>query len=183
VLDLTQQVLLLLFDNGGQVLAAWDPERGLSLDNFVGLVAEREAAAILRSGRRSAWAETPTPDDILELGQVGPEAEQQLSSRDELICIWHRLEAQLSPRGLALTRALLIEEQPIEEVARAFNTSPNALYAFRSRLRRTLKEIRDSLMTAREVSSEASSTGTLPESSPTLVAGAGSLPPQNGAEQ
>src|SRR5688572_12519098 len=57
VLDLTQQILLLLFDRDSRVLRSWAPERGLSLANFVGLVAEREAKAILRSGRRSAWAE------------------------------------------------------------------------------------------------------------------------------
>jgi hypothetical protein len=65
VLDLTQQILLLLFERDSRVLRSWDPERGLSLASFVGLVAEREAKAILRSGRRSAWAERPTSDDDL----------------------------------------------------------------------------------------------------------------------
>jgi hypothetical protein len=55
--------------------------RGLSLDNFVGLVAEREAATILRSGRRSAWAETPTADDVLALGPDDLEPERRLASR------------------------------------------------------------------------------------------------------
>jgi hypothetical protein len=50
VLDLTQQILLLLFDRDSRVLRSWDPGRGLALANFVGLV-EREARAILRSGR------------------------------------------------------------------------------------------------------------------------------------
>jgi len=81
VLDLTQQVLLLLFENGGRVLRSWDPLRGLSLRSFVGLVAEREAVTILRTGRRSAWAETPSSDDILERAEESPEAEGRLSAR------------------------------------------------------------------------------------------------------
>jgi RNA polymerase sigma-70 factor (ECF subfamily) len=144
VLDLTQEVLVVLFENDAAVLRSWDPERGLSLDNYVGCVAEREAGAILRSGRRSAWAETPTASDLIELADTDGE-ERRVTSRDELLEIWHRLEGQLSARGLALFEALLIEERPIEEVCERFETTANALYAFRSRLRERLQGIRRAL--------------------------------------
>jgi len=146
VLDLTQQILLLLFDRDARVLRSWDPSRGLSLLNFVGLVAEREAKAILRSGRRSAWAERPTADDevsALALDDRGPEDE--LVSREELTKIWHRLEEELSPRGMELFRALLIDQLSIEELSERFNMSSNALYTFRSRLRQQLHAIREQL--------------------------------------
>lgn len=146
VLDLTQQILLLLFDRDSRVLRSWDPERGLSLANFVGLVAEREAKAILRSGRRSAWAEKPTSDDDFSNVAVDARAlEDHVVSREELQKIWHSLEEQLSPRGLELFHALLIEQHSIEELAEKFNMSPNALYTFRSRLRQQVQEIRRQL--------------------------------------
>jgi len=146
VLDLAQQILLLLFDRDARVLRSWDPNRGLSLLNFVGLVAEREARAILRSGRRSAWAERPTSDDeVLELAAAGPAVEDELVSREELRKIWHRLEEELSPRGLELFRALLIEQLSIEEISEKFNMSSNALYTFKSRLRQQVQAIRQQL--------------------------------------
>jgi RNA polymerase sigma factor (sigma-70 family) len=146
VLDLTQQILLLLFDRDSRVLRSWDPERGLSLANFVGLVAEREAKAILRSGRRSAWAEKPTSEDDLSGFAADERAlEDHVVSREELRKIWHCLEEQLSPRGLELFHALLIEQLSIEELAERFDMSPNALYTFRSRLRQQVHEIRRQL--------------------------------------
>jgi RNA polymerase sigma-70 factor (ECF subfamily) len=146
VLDLAQQILLLLFDRDARVLRSWDPSRGLSLLNFVGLVAEREARAILRSGRRSAWAERPrSAEDVSTLVVDERALEDELGSREELSKIWHRLEETLSPRGLALFRALLIEELSIEEISEKFNMSPNALYTFRSRLRQQVQAIRQQL--------------------------------------
>jgi RNA polymerase sigma-70 factor (ECF subfamily) len=146
VLDLTQQILLLLFDRDSRVLRSWAPERGLSLANFVGLVAEREAKAILRSGRRSAWAEKPTSEDDVSAFAVDERVlEDHVVSREELQKLWHRLEEQLSPRGLELFHALLIEQLSIEELAERFDMSPNALYTFRSRLRQQVQEIRRQL--------------------------------------
>jgi DNA-directed RNA polymerase specialized sigma24 family protein len=142
LLDLTQQMLLLLFDNDGRVLARWDANLGLSLENFVGLVAEREVATILRSGRRSAWAETPTEDDVLALGADEVEPERRLASRDELVRIWRIVEERLSPRGIALLRALVIEELPIEQAAQEFGMSNASLYTFRSRARALMQQAR-----------------------------------------
>lgn len=49
-----------LFTDQGRALRAWDPARGLSLENFVGFVAERQIASILRTAKRSPWTEDPT---------------------------------------------------------------------------------------------------------------------------
>jgi len=71
--------------------------------------------------------------------------EDHVVSRDELARIWHRLEEELSPRGLELFRALLIEQLSIEETAARFDMSSNALYTFRSRLRQRVHAIRGEL--------------------------------------
>ena len=67
--DLSQDVFLALFDRDGHVLRSWEPERGLSLENFVGLVAERQVLSFLRSagaipGRRTlSLAEELEPEN------------------------------------------------------------------------------------------------------------------------
>ena len=45
--DLSQEVFLQLFAEGGRVLATWQPERGLTLLNFVGLVDPSKPPAAL----------------------------------------------------------------------------------------------------------------------------------------
>src|SRR5439155_12952986 len=47
--DLTQEALATLFANDANVLRSWDPARGLSLRNFVGLVCARRIHALLRA--------------------------------------------------------------------------------------------------------------------------------------
>ncbi|MFI5301981.1 MAG: hypothetical protein ACHREM_28150, partial [Polyangiales bacterium] len=99
--DLTQDVLCLLFADDARILRMWDPARGMSLRNYVGLIAERETGHILKSGRRTPWALTPTDDDKLEPmlpADDGPEA--ALVAKQILDRVWTRLEAELSPKGL-----------------------------------------------------------------------------------
>jgi DNA-directed RNA polymerase specialized sigma24 family protein len=133
--DMTQEVFVALFENGGKVLRTWEPERGMSLTNFVGLVAERQVAAILRSGRRSPWTEDPTLCEELERPSdhaTGPEA--RVASQQLLDVLLDRLRATLSPRGLDLWERLYLREQSVEAVCAATGMSHDALYAWRSRL-------------------------------------------------
>lgn len=142
--DLQHDVFVLLFDRGGRVLQAWDPARGLSLQNFVGLVAQREAAAMLRSGRRSAWAESPCADDV-PLAVDGHTPERHAAAREELGLMLEELRDRLSPRGLSLFEALFAEHQSVDDVCARFGMTPNALYAFRSRLQTMIGQIQAEL--------------------------------------
>ncbi len=134
--DLTQEIFLLLFADGGKVLRSWQPERGLSLLNFVGLVAERQTASILRSGKRSPWKEDPTlPEDFdPPAPESGPE--EITASREQCRLLLDRLTEELSPLGRHLFDLLFLRELPFEEVTRQTGMSPDAVYAWRSRLRR-----------------------------------------------
>src|SRR5215831_17740303 len=73
--DLTQEVFLSLFVKDGQVLRSWEAGRGLSLQNFVGLVSERQVVSLLRSGKRNPWKEEPSPAEELDAAAEdgGPE--------------------------------------------------------------------------------------------------------------
>lgn len=145
VLDLIQEIFVLLLDRDGRVLRAWDPARGLSLANFVGLVSEREASAFLDSGRRSAWAESPTDDAFLAQTSSDSEPERGLASRQLLERLVERLRQRLSPRGFALFHALYVQQQEVETVAQRFAISSNALYTFRTRLKSEVQTIRGEL--------------------------------------
>jgi RNA polymerase sigma-70 factor (ECF subfamily) len=147
VADIAQEVFLHLFENGGAVLRAWDPTRGLSLANFVGLVAERDAISILRSGRRSPWTEDPT--DFADAGEAfadaAPSMQRVVQSRDMLMTIVDRLREELSPRGFEIFVRLYVDEASVEEVCAGFAMQPDAVYAWRSRLAKRVRALGDEL--------------------------------------
>jgi len=132
---MTQDVFVALFDDSGKVLRSWEPGRGLSLANFIGLVAERQVTAILRSGRRSPWTEDPTLAEEMERPSdhaLGPEA--RVASQQLLAVLLDRVRAALSPKGLDLFERLLVREESVETVCAATGMSQDAVYAWRSRL-------------------------------------------------
>lgn len=139
---MTQEVFLSLFDDGGHALRAWVPARGLSLANFVGLVAERQVSSILRSGRRSPWTEDPTDAEALDVsaGSVeGPEG--GVVSRDLLAAVVERVRLELSPKGLILFQLLVVDEASVETVCAELSMLPDAVYAWRSRLAKLVRRV------------------------------------------
>lgn len=140
--DMTQDVFGALFANGGRVLRSWDPERGLSLANFVGLVADRQVASILRSGRKSPWTDTPAELDEMEsAADAVPDAAPQIDSRQTLSLLLDRLRESLSPRGLELFQRLYVDEEPIDEVARVMGMTREAIYAWRNRAGKIVRQL------------------------------------------
>jgi RNA polymerase sigma-70 factor (ECF subfamily) len=138
--DITQDVFASLFADDGRVLRAWDPARGLSLPNFVGLVAERESASILRSGRRSPWTDSPAEmEEIEAAAPPAPAMEAKLASRELLGRLVERVRESLSPRGLELFFRLIVDEEPVESVCASTGMTPDAVYAWRSRLAKLVR--------------------------------------------
>jgi DNA-directed RNA polymerase specialized sigma24 family protein len=146
--DLSQEVFLALFSERGKALRAWSPERGLSLPNFVGLLAQRQAISILRSGRRSPWRDDPADLPVIDaIPEPGPHQEGRLASAEVLRQLLDRMRESLSPLGLELFHRLLVEQQSVEHICQAMEMKPDAVYAWRSRLgklaRQLLREIED----------------------------------------
>jgi RNA polymerase sigma-70 factor (ECF subfamily) len=134
--DLCQEVLLGLFAQETRVLRSWQAERGLSLENFVGMVAERHVVSFLRSGRRNPWRETPGGEEDLEVAAAEVDPEVATASREELRLVLGRLRAAVSPLGWRLFELLFIQELALPEVMAATGQSADAVYAWRSRLRK-----------------------------------------------
>jgi RNA polymerase sigma-70 factor, ECF subfamily len=139
--DLTQEIFLVLFAEEGKVLRSWEPERGLTLRNFVGFVAKRQTASILRSGRRSPWKEDPTLAEDLDHGSEESGPEEIAASREQLKLLLRRLTEELSPLGWHLFELLFLRELSCEEVIRQTGMSSDAVYAWRSRLRRLARRL------------------------------------------
>ena len=140
--DLAQDVFLRLFEEDGRVLRSWDPTRGLSLENFAGLVAERHAISHLRTGKRNPWREEEAAEEMLaELPSAAVEPAQEVASADFMSRLHERLRETLTPLGMHLFELLYVEERTVEEVCSATALSTDAVYAWRSRLRRTAREL------------------------------------------
>jgi len=140
--DVTQTVLLALFSDRGHALLQWDPARGLDLAGFVAMLAKREAVSLLRSRRRSPWTEDPTLQEDLDLNAVprmGPESEA--ISRDMLTQLHEAVRERMSARGAQLFDLLFLKGMPTDEVCKVTRLSADAVYAWRSRLARQVREI------------------------------------------
>jgi RNA polymerase sigma-70 factor (ECF subfamily) len=146
--DLTQDVLLLLFRDDGRILRAWSAERGLSLLNYVGLVAQREVGQIAGSGRRSPWSLDPAEESAMERAAAPVEsAESAVGSRDLVDRLYARLEGELHPSALQLFRLLVVEELPAADVCAMTGLSTDAVYTWRSRLLKRARIVLDELST------------------------------------
>ncbi len=140
--DLVQEVFVALFESDGRVLRRWDSSRGASLNNFVGLVAEREAGCILRSGKRTPWREDPTESEALD--SIGSD-EGQICSRNYLRAVLVGVRAELSVRGLEVFECLYVQQSSIAEAGKTLGMSADALYAWRTRLTRLAREVSQGL--------------------------------------
>ncbi len=139
--DLSQEVFLSLLSGDGKILRSWDPQRGLSLESYVGFVAERQVGAILRTGKRNPWKEDPTLDSELDRAAPQVSQEQTIVARDVLHRLLRRMEEQLSPLGRRLFELLYLRERSVAEVESEVGMSPDAIYAWRSRLRRLARQL------------------------------------------
>ena len=140
--DIVQEVFVELFRDDGRALRAWDPERGMGLRGFVGLVAEQRVAAILRSRRRNPWSEDLTVDEgAHDDAASGDDPEARLVSRQEIERLLDHVRCELSPLGLELFQRLILEEEPIASVCSRTGMSTSAVQAWSSRLKRLLRRL------------------------------------------
>lgn len=140
--DMVQDVLLRLFSEQGRVLKEWDPERGMNLPQFVGLIAERHIASTLRSSRRSPWTEDPTlSEDLQSEPDRAATPETVVANRETGRLILDRLREKLSPLGLQLFYALLVEERSIESIIAETGMQRGAIYTWKNRLLKVVHQI------------------------------------------
>jgi RNA polymerase sigma-70 factor (ECF subfamily) len=130
-----------LFADGGKVLRAWDPERGVSLKGFVGVVATRRAVSMVRTSKRNPWTEDPTDSADLDLIQSSRrDADRAVIAKEILSKGMAAVRGDLSERGQQLFDLIIVEDASNEEVAEATGLSRDAIYQWRSRLMKALRQ-------------------------------------------
>ena len=137
--DMAQEVFVALFENGARVLASWDPARGLPLERFVALVADRTAGAILKSGVRTPWKDEPTED----VGVHEPETtwipEAQVATADYARRLLAELRVELTPLGYRAFEILFLEQADVATACRALGCTPESVYSWRNRLPKAVR--------------------------------------------
>lgn len=128
--DLLQDAFVELLRNGARELRRWSPERGLTLDAFVRLVARRHVLRRLGRIDRERRLLEATDPELLD-AFAAPSGSAQF--RDELDALLGALYAELGPRDRELFERLFLQQQDSAEVAMALGMSADALKKWRSR--------------------------------------------------
>jgi RNA polymerase sigma-70 factor, ECF subfamily len=146
VADFSQDVFEHLFQKDARALRGWDPDRGLSVENYVGMIAEQRVAAALRTRRRNPWTEEPTCADHLA-AVIPPQAspDRQVMARQLLERLQHEVRASLTPRGQDLFERLVVDKQPVATVCEELGMSTAAVHAWSSRLKRRVRDVLETL--------------------------------------
>jgi len=139
--DIVQEVFFHLFEEDGQVLRSWDPSKGSSLKNFIGLVAKRQAISILRTGKTCPFKEDPTDDNDLDGINLEADPESILVSKDTLEKLLDRMIEELSPKGWHLFDLLFLRELSVEEVMERESMTRSTVDQWRCRLRKLARRL------------------------------------------
>lgn len=138
--DIAQEVFLNLWRDKMQIFRRWDHSRGLSLLNFVGLVAEREAGkAIIRLRRHRGLTATTCMQDEVTGDYATPET--VMASREQLEQLNSYLSQKLTQVGLHLFLVLLVEEVSVDSACSETGLSRAAVYTWRCRLRTLIRTV------------------------------------------
>lgn len=146
VLDLTQQVFVHLFENEGRALLQWDPERGLSLQNYVGLIAEQQAAALFRSQRKNPWRADAVDPSTLEHASATENPEQLFASKELAARVLDASMEALSDVGRHVFDLVFVQGLSVEDVCARTGLTASAVYAWRSRLGKLVESLAVTLL-------------------------------------
>jgi len=142
--DLVQEVFVVLFDHDAKALRTWDPERG-PLGGFVALLTDHHVFSAFRSSKRRPFSHDVDSLDELDAHESreaeakSPEA--RVASQETLDTLLERLRTELSPKGFEIFVRLYVHDQAIDVAARELGMTVDALYVWRTRLSKLVKNL------------------------------------------
>ncbi len=134
--DMVQDIWATLLQDGGRLLRAYDPTRGMTLEGYVGLLCRRELwrrgeqAARLKRGGGQVFE---TLDDPLPDGGALPE--EEAVGRDLLAGLLAHLRATLPVRGRAVLAYVYEDARDPQEAAEALGVNLQVVYNWQHRIR------------------------------------------------
>lgn len=139
--DLCQEAWLALIENDGARLRAFDPDRGASLEGFVGLVTDREVIRGIRQRRAlkrgGAATHVSTDDDATtaDLSDARATPASVVEARDLADQLAGHLEEQLAPKGLLVLRYVFEDGMSPVDAASVMGTSVQVIYNWQHKIR------------------------------------------------
>ncbi len=134
--DLVQDVWLALIKDGGRLLLAWDPARGMTLEGYVGLVTKRELWGRVRqetAGKRGSGLRAVDLDDVD--APAAHDVEAEAIGRDLARSLSDHLEQQLPERGRLVMRYLYTDQCSPAEVADLLGVNLQVVYNWQHKIR------------------------------------------------
>ena len=142
--DMFQEVLLQLFSNDARDLRRWKAESALR--TYVACIARRRTRALLKARCSNPWYLEPAEAERAErLISQEPDAERVLVARQVLQRAFHNTMEGLSSLGVQVARHLFCQELSASETARRVGLSTDAVYQWKSRIARSLRQQVDAL--------------------------------------
>ncbi len=138
--DLVQQVWLALWRDGGRLLLSYDPARGMSLESFAAMIAQRElwrASSRQRAQKRDEKAELRcAPEELADLAAQDQCPERILGSRELLAHVDAFIRERLSARAQLAYSMLYEDGMAPADVAQALGTDVQSIYNWQHEVRR-----------------------------------------------
>lgn len=136
--DLTQEVWLSLLDDDGRLLRAWDPDRGMALEGYVGLLTRRQlwrnieaSSAQKRGGGVAPVALESAPEPV-----APDDPERATMSAQLLARLRAHLFEQLPARGQLVYAALYEDGRDVSQTAEVLGVNRQVVYNWQHRIRK-----------------------------------------------
>lgn len=140
--DFIHGVWLRLFEDDWRVLRGYQSERG-TLEAYVATVADRHVLDVFRSKARDPYKQLPMDGADLEARATPMTSlEPRAAAREELERLYDYLCGRLDARGILLFHMLEVDRLSVVEVCERAQMSRDALYQWRVRLRRIVRDWR-----------------------------------------
>ncbi|MBX2801862.1 MAG: hypothetical protein KTR31_29555 [Myxococcales bacterium] len=133
-----QRVWGLVFEQEARVLRLWQPERGLSLLNWIGRFATLRTKDVMRSAKRDPWRHQAAPPEYFDRMVSEPHAERGVATKQMWQAVQGRVLERQSEQGRAMFELLFERDATTAEIRDATDLSDAAIFKWRSRLRKEL---------------------------------------------
>jgi RNA polymerase sigma-70 factor (ECF subfamily) len=143
VMDLEQDVMLLLFEQDGKRLRAWNPELGISLAGWVKVIARNRTLGYLRKKKNHGI----TNHDSLDAEGVGdlpvPEdgPARRVEEKQMLRVVLAEMHREQTEEARVLFHMIYVESLDVAEVCARTNATPNNVHVRCSRFLKQAGEV------------------------------------------
>ncbi len=134
--DLVQEVWLVLIADQGRRLLTYEPEHGLTLEGFVGVIAEREITSLRRKEltKKRGGSLRVVREDV-DVVDASGSPEDEAVTADLAARLAQHLDEQLPVRGRLVWRLAFADGKSTAEVAERMGVTQQVVYNWQHKIR------------------------------------------------